>query len=58
MIRVLHSVGLTLADAVQSMIRERRWRLLPAFFFFLLLSLLLVVVKAISPIAPFVYSLF
>jgi hypothetical protein len=40
------------------LVAEGRWRLIPAFSLFLLLSGLLVLVKAISPIAPFVYSLF
>lgn len=52
------AISYVLADAFSTMFRERRWKLIPAFGIFLGLSALLVVVKAVSPIAPFVYSLF
>ena len=40
------------------LVEERRWKIIPALGIFVLLSILLVLVKAIAPIAPFVYSLF
>ena len=57
-VQLFHSIGLVIADTFYTLVRERRWRLMPAFVLFLLLALLLVFVKAIAPIAPFVYSLF
>jgi hypothetical protein len=58
LVRILHSTTLVIADGFRTIIAEKRWGLLPAFILFLLLALLLIVVKAVSPIAPFVYSLF
>lgn len=58
MIRVVHSALLVASEGFALIVRERRWGLLPAFVLFLLLAILLVLVKAVSPIAPFVYSLF
>ena len=56
--RISHSIGLAMADGVASMVREGRWKLLPAFVVFLALAALLALIKAVAPLAPFVYSLF
>jgi hypothetical protein len=58
LVRVIQAAALIIMESFQTMIAERRWGLLPAFAVFLLLSVLLILVKAVSPIAPFVYSLF
>ncbi len=54
----LFAIASILGEGFSTLAREGRWRLIPAFGFFLGLSAMLVLVKAISPIAPFVYSLF
>lgn len=54
----LYAVVSILGEGFSTLAREGRWRLIPAFGLFLGLSVMLVLVKAISPIAPFVYSLF
>ncbi len=58
MIRLVHAVTVTVFEAIGEMVRLGRWKLLPAFVIFLVLAILLIFVKAIAPIAPFVYSLF
>ncbi len=54
----LLSIFLVLVEGFSTLAKEGRWRLIPAFVVFLGLSVMLALVKAISPIAPFVYSLF
>jgi hypothetical protein len=57
-LRFSQALVLIIIDGYRTLLRQRRWRLLPAFTLFLLLALALVFAKAISPIAPFVYALF
>ncbi len=54
----LLSIFFILTEGFSTLAKEGRWRLIPAFAVFLDLSVILAMVKAISPIAPFVYSLF
>ena len=57
-LRFSHAVLISITDTLKMLWLNGRYRLIPAFLLFLLLALLLVVVKFISPIAPFVYTLF
>lgn len=56
--RMILGLASVVREGFRTLIEERRWKLIPAFAIFLALSALLVLVKAVSPIAPFVYSLF